>query len=150
MFSLNIDYSANYKRDCNALLQAWDAFIHNVKRVGLEAWLDKLAVNRSRFEKRNLTGARYKLHRLSKEAGLPCLSWGEPCPCCINNSFKAPKEAYLLTELFWRARISEEMREGLLLCNPFTSAPSARFPMALLCHRVSLVVLFHETKNICH
>ena len=70
-------------------------------------------MNRSRFEKRNLTGARYKLHRLSKEAGLPCLSWGDPCPSCINKSFKVPKEAYLLTEPYWRARISSEMRDGI-------------------------------------
>uniref|UniRef100_M4BM94 RxLR effector candidate protein n=1 Tax=Hyaloperonospora arabidopsidis (strain Emoy2) TaxID=559515 RepID=M4BM94_HYAAE len=37
------------------------------------------------FEKRTPTGARYKLHRLSKEAGLPCLYWGDACQCCASN-----------------------------------------------------------------
>ena len=95
-------YSANYKHSSNALLQAWNAFILNVERVGPQAWLAKLAANRSRFEKRTLTGARFKLHRLTGEAVLSCLS--------CHNSMLAPKEAYLHSEPWWRARISSEMR----------------------------------------
>uniref|UniRef100_A0AAV1TTP6 Uncharacterized protein n=1 Tax=Peronospora matthiolae TaxID=2874970 RepID=A0AAV1TTP6_9STRA len=95
-------YSGNHKRDGPSLLQAWNAYIHNLEDVGRDAWNDKLIKARDKFEKRTPTGARYKLHRLSREKGLPCLSWGDSCPCCVNNSARAPKEAYLLTSPWWR------------------------------------------------
>uniref|UniRef100_A0AAV1T1L7 Uncharacterized protein n=1 Tax=Peronospora matthiolae TaxID=2874970 RepID=A0AAV1T1L7_9STRA len=66
-------YSGNHKRDGPSLLQAWNAYIHNLEDVGRDAWNDKLIKARDKFEKRNPTGARYKLHRLSREKGLPCL-----------------------------------------------------------------------------
>uniref|UniRef100_A0AAV1TGW7 Uncharacterized protein n=1 Tax=Peronospora matthiolae TaxID=2874970 RepID=A0AAV1TGW7_9STRA len=106
-------YSGNYKRDGLSLLQAWKAYIHNLEDVGRDAWNDKLIKARDKFEKRTPTGARYKLHRLSRESLLPCLSWGDSCPCCVNNSARAPKEAYLLTSPWWRVRISTEMYEGI-------------------------------------
>uniref|UniRef100_A0AAV1TQW7 Uncharacterized protein n=1 Tax=Peronospora matthiolae TaxID=2874970 RepID=A0AAV1TQW7_9STRA len=106
-------YSGNHKRDGPSLLQAWSAYIHNLEDVGRDAWNDKLIKARDKFEKRTPTGARYKLHRLSREKGLPCLSWGDSCPCCVNNSARAPKEAYLLTSPWWRVRISTEMYEGI-------------------------------------
>uniref|UniRef100_A0AAV1UMX5 Uncharacterized protein n=1 Tax=Peronospora matthiolae TaxID=2874970 RepID=A0AAV1UMX5_9STRA len=102
-------YSGNHKRDGPSLLQAWNAYIHNLEDVGRDAWNDKLIKARDKFEKRTPTGARYKLHRLSREKGLPCLSWGDSCPCCVNNSARAPKEAYLLTSPWWRVRVSTEM-----------------------------------------
>uniref|UniRef100_A0AAV1VKW3 Uncharacterized protein n=1 Tax=Peronospora matthiolae TaxID=2874970 RepID=A0AAV1VKW3_9STRA len=106
-------YSGNHKRDGPSLLQAWNAYIHNLEDVGRDAWNDKLIKARDKFEKRTPTGARYKLHRLSREKGLPCLSWGDSCPCCVNNSARAPKEAYLLTSPWWRVRVSTEMYEGI-------------------------------------
>uniref|UniRef100_A0AAV1UKD7 Uncharacterized protein n=1 Tax=Peronospora matthiolae TaxID=2874970 RepID=A0AAV1UKD7_9STRA len=106
-------YSGNHKRDSPSLLQAWNAYIHNLEDVGRDAWNDKLLKARDKFEKRTPTGARYKLHRLSREKGLPCLSWGDSYPCCVNNSARAPKEAYLLNSPWWRARISSEMYEGI-------------------------------------
>uniref|UniRef100_A0AAV1THF4 Uncharacterized protein n=1 Tax=Peronospora matthiolae TaxID=2874970 RepID=A0AAV1THF4_9STRA len=106
-------YSGNYKRDGLSLLQAWKAYIHNLEDVGRDAWNDKLIKARDKFEKRTPTGARYKLHSLSRENLLPCLSWGDSCPCCVNNSARAPKEAYLLTSPWWRVRISTEMYEGI-------------------------------------
>uniref|UniRef100_A0AAV1TN68 Uncharacterized protein n=1 Tax=Peronospora matthiolae TaxID=2874970 RepID=A0AAV1TN68_9STRA len=106
-------YSGNHKRDGPSLLQAWNAYIHNLEDVGRDAWNDKLIKARDKFEKRTPTGARYKLHRLSREKGLPCLSWGDLCPCCVNNSARAPKEAYLLTSPWWRVRVSTEMYEGI-------------------------------------
>ena len=102
-------YSGNHKRDGPSLIQAWNAFIRNFEDVGRDAWLEKLDKSRERFEKRTPTGARYKLHRLSREAGLPCLSWGDPCPCCVNNSARAPKEAYLLSSPWWRVRVTQDM-----------------------------------------
>uniref|UniRef100_A0AAV1TXJ7 Uncharacterized protein n=1 Tax=Peronospora matthiolae TaxID=2874970 RepID=A0AAV1TXJ7_9STRA len=104
-------YSGNHKRDGPSLLQAWNAYIHNLEDVGRDAWNDKLIKARDKFEKRTPTGARYKLHRLSREKGLPCLSWGDSCPCCVNNSARAPKEAYLPNSPWWRVRISIEMYE---------------------------------------
>uniref|UniRef100_A0AAV1UGJ0 Uncharacterized protein n=1 Tax=Peronospora matthiolae TaxID=2874970 RepID=A0AAV1UGJ0_9STRA len=106
-------YSGNHKRDGPSLLQAWSAYIHNLEDVGRDVWNDKLIKAREKFEKRTPTGARYKLHRLSREKGLPCLSWGDSCPCCVNNSARAPKEAYLLTSPWWRVRVSSEMYEGI-------------------------------------
>uniref|UniRef100_A0AAV1VAP4 Uncharacterized protein n=1 Tax=Peronospora matthiolae TaxID=2874970 RepID=A0AAV1VAP4_9STRA len=106
-------YSGNHKRDCPSLLQARNACIHNLEDVGRDAWNDKLIKARDKFEKRTPTGARYYLHSLSREKGLPCLSWGDSCPCCVNNSARAPKEAYLLTSPWWRVRISTEMYEGI-------------------------------------
>uniref|UniRef100_A0AAV1TDV1 Uncharacterized protein n=1 Tax=Peronospora matthiolae TaxID=2874970 RepID=A0AAV1TDV1_9STRA len=106
-------YSGNHKRDGPSLLQAWNAYIHNLEDVGRDVCNDKLTKARDKFEKRTPTGARYKLHRLSKEVGLPCLFWGDPCPCCVNSSARAPKEAYLLTSPWWRVRISSEMYEGI-------------------------------------
>uniref|UniRef100_A0AAV1TG66 Uncharacterized protein n=1 Tax=Peronospora matthiolae TaxID=2874970 RepID=A0AAV1TG66_9STRA len=106
-------YSGNYKRDGPSLLQAWNAYIHNLEDVGRDVRNDKLIKARDKFEKRIPTGARYKLHRLSREKGLPCLSWGDSCPCCVNNSARAPKEAYLPNSPWWRVRISSEMYEGI-------------------------------------
>uniref|UniRef100_A0AAV1USA5 Uncharacterized protein n=1 Tax=Peronospora matthiolae TaxID=2874970 RepID=A0AAV1USA5_9STRA len=80
---------------------------------GRDAWNEKLIKARDEFEKRTPKGARNKLHRLSRKKGLPCLSWGDWCPCCVNNSARAPKEAYLLTSPWWRVRISSEMHEGI-------------------------------------
>ena len=71
-------YNRNNKRDKASLMQAWNAFIRNVKDIGREAWLRKLDASRVRFEKRTPTGAKFKLHRLSREAGLPCLTWVIP------------------------------------------------------------------------
>uniref|UniRef100_A0AAV1UNQ8 Uncharacterized protein n=1 Tax=Peronospora matthiolae TaxID=2874970 RepID=A0AAV1UNQ8_9STRA len=95
-------YSGNHKRDGPSLLQAWNAYIHNLEDVGRDVWNDKLIKARDKFEKRTPTGARYMLHRLSREKGLPCLSWGDPCPCCVNDSARAPEEAYLLNSPWWR------------------------------------------------
>uniref|UniRef100_A0AAV1VDS2 Uncharacterized protein n=1 Tax=Peronospora matthiolae TaxID=2874970 RepID=A0AAV1VDS2_9STRA len=106
-------YSGNHKSDGPSLLQAWNAYIHNLEDVGRDVWNGKLIKARDKFEKRTPTGARYKLHRLSREKGLPCLSWGDSCPCCVNNSARAPKEAYLLTIPWWRVRVSTEMYEGI-------------------------------------
>ena len=91
--------SGNHKSNVASLSQVWNAFIHNVGEIGRDAWLDKLTLSRNRFEKRNSVGARYKLHRLSIEAGLPCLSLGDACQCCVNNLTRDPKEDYSMTDL---------------------------------------------------
>ena len=77
MFFKHRWYNGNRNRDGKALVQAWNAFIHNVECMVREAWLDKLDASRIRFEKRNPASVRYKLHRPSREAGLPCLSRGD-------------------------------------------------------------------------
>uniref|UniRef100_A0AAV1TNS4 Protein yippee-like n=1 Tax=Peronospora matthiolae TaxID=2874970 RepID=A0AAV1TNS4_9STRA len=86
-------YDGSRVRDGKALVQGWNALIHTIKCIGCEAWIGKLDAARIRFEKRNPVGARYKLHRRSRKAGLPCLSWGDSCSGCLDNSNRAPREA---------------------------------------------------------
>ena len=62
-------YNGNNKRDKVSLMQAWNAFIRNVKDIGREAWLRKLNAARVKLETRTPTGPKYNLHRLSREAG---------------------------------------------------------------------------------
>uniref|UniRef100_A0AAV1VGJ4 Uncharacterized protein n=1 Tax=Peronospora matthiolae TaxID=2874970 RepID=A0AAV1VGJ4_9STRA len=106
-------YNGSRARDGKALVQGWNALINNIECIGLEAWLAELDAGRIRFEKRNAVGARYKLHRLSREAGLPCISWGDSCPGCLENSYRAPRKAFLPNDPYWKARISSEMAEGI-------------------------------------
>uniref|UniRef100_A0AAV1UGL2 Uncharacterized protein n=1 Tax=Peronospora matthiolae TaxID=2874970 RepID=A0AAV1UGL2_9STRA len=74
-------YSGNHKRDGTSLLQAWNAYIHNLEDVGRDVWHDKLIKARDKFEKRTPTGARYKLHRLSRKnfSGGPSTARDVPC-----------------------------------------------------------------------
>uniref|UniRef100_A0AAV1U7G9 Uncharacterized protein n=1 Tax=Peronospora matthiolae TaxID=2874970 RepID=A0AAV1U7G9_9STRA len=113
MLSLSIDGAVGTTNVMVPHCLKRNAYIHNLEDVGRDAWNDKLIKARDKFEKRTPTGPRYKLHRLSREKGLPCLSWGDSCPCCVNNSARAPKEAYLLTSPWWRVRVSTEMYEGI-------------------------------------
>ena len=106
-------FNGSRNNDATALVQAWNAFIHNFESFGREAWLEKLIAARNRFERRTAVGARYRLHRLSREAGLPCLSWGDHCLSCVDNRRRAPKEAYLLNHPYWRMRMSSDMYEGI-------------------------------------
>uniref|UniRef100_A0AAV1V274 Uncharacterized protein n=1 Tax=Peronospora matthiolae TaxID=2874970 RepID=A0AAV1V274_9STRA len=106
-------YNGSRVRDGKALVQRWNAIIHDIECIGREAWHAKLDAARIRFEKRNPVVARYKLHWLSIEAGLPCLSCGDSCPGCLDNSNRAPMEAYLPNDPYWRARISSEMAERI-------------------------------------
>uniref|UniRef100_A0AAV1UYW3 Transposase n=1 Tax=Peronospora matthiolae TaxID=2874970 RepID=A0AAV1UYW3_9STRA len=138
------------QRDGPSLLQAWSAYIHNLEDVGRDAWNDKLIKGRDKFEKRTPTGARYKLHRLSREKGFPCLSWGDSCPCCVNNSARAPKEAYLLTSPWWRVRISTEMYEGIDNLKSLYDRAGKTSPAVLLRHRMCRVVLLNQTQYVDH
>ena len=79
------------------------------QNVGWDAWLDKLIAARNRFEHKSPTGARFKLHPLSLEAGLPFLSWEDNCQSCVKNSFRASREAFLSNQPYWRTRISSEL-----------------------------------------
>uniref|UniRef100_A0AAV1TX06 Uncharacterized protein n=1 Tax=Peronospora matthiolae TaxID=2874970 RepID=A0AAV1TX06_9STRA len=106
-------YNSSRVRDGEALVKGWYALIHNIECIGREVWLAKLDAARIRFEKRNPVWGRYKLHRLSREAVLPCLSWGVSCPGCLDNSDCAPRETFLPSDLYWRARISFKITEGI-------------------------------------
>ena len=67
-------YHGNRNRDEVLLVQAWISFIGNIENIGRNAWLNKGIAARNKFEQKSPTGARYKLHRLSREAGLSFLS----------------------------------------------------------------------------
>ena len=54
-----------------SLMQAWNAFIRNGKDIGREAWLQKLNAARVQFEISTPTDAKFNLHRLFREVGLP-------------------------------------------------------------------------------
>uniref|UniRef100_A0AAV1V7H2 Uncharacterized protein n=1 Tax=Peronospora matthiolae TaxID=2874970 RepID=A0AAV1V7H2_9STRA len=45
-------YGGNHKRDGPSLLQAWNAYIHNLEDVGRDAWNDKFIKARDKLEKR--------------------------------------------------------------------------------------------------
>ena len=60
------------KRDKNSLLAAWNTFVQNANDFGRDAWLQKLDAVSIKFKKWTPTGARYRLLRLSCEAGMSC------------------------------------------------------------------------------
>ena len=91
-FLKHLWYSGNTKRDKSSLLQAWNAFILNVQHTGRDAWHRKLDTARVRFEKRTLTGEKVRLQKLSREAEIPCLTWGYLCPCCFDNNQRIQRE----------------------------------------------------------
>ena len=39
-------YRGNHRCDGPSLIQAWNAFIHNVREIGRDAWLDKMTLSR--------------------------------------------------------------------------------------------------------
>ena len=79
----------------------------------LGAWLQNLDTTRVRFEKRTLTGAKVRLHNLSREAIIPCLTWGYPCPCCFDSTQRILREVYSLSSPWGRAHISSKMRDAI-------------------------------------
>ena len=85
------------------------------------------------------------MHNLSREAGIPCLTWGDPCPCCsiTLNASKGRCTPFLCPGVGSTSLLRCAMR--LLICNRSTSAMGTCFPMALLRHRMCLVVLVDET-----
>uniref|UniRef100_A0AAV1TN83 Uncharacterized protein n=1 Tax=Peronospora matthiolae TaxID=2874970 RepID=A0AAV1TN83_9STRA len=62
-------YSGNHKRDGPSMLQAWNAYIHNLEDVGRDVWNDKLFKARDKFEKRT------PIARAPKEAYLLTSPW---------------------------------------------------------------------------
>uniref|UniRef100_A0AAV1U2H2 Uncharacterized protein n=1 Tax=Peronospora matthiolae TaxID=2874970 RepID=A0AAV1U2H2_9STRA len=79
-------YDGNRGRDGKTFMQGWNAFIHNIERIGREALLGKPDAARIRFEKHNPAG-------------------------CLTNLNRAAREAYLPNVPYWRARTSSEMAE---------------------------------------
>ena len=132
------------------VVQAWNAFIASILTVGRQSWLDKLDAARSKFEQKSHVGARYKLHRLSREAGLPCLSWGEKCLTCVDNSVRALRRRTSLISTTGGSASRLRCANGLRICNPFMIAAIVCTTMALHHQRVCLVVLIDETGHIHH
>ena len=150
MSSSDIDGITATKTKADSLNQASNSFIVNVENVGHDAWLSKLIAARNKFEQKLPTGARSKLYRLSRKAGLPCLSWGESGQSCVDYSICAPREAFFRNQPYWKARISSEMHKGLKLYNLLSNSLSIRSKMALHLQRLCLVVLLDEIGHIYH
>ena len=108
-------YNSNTKRDKGSLQQAGNAFILNVQHIGRDAWLRKLDTARVRFEKRTLTGARSKLHRLSREEEVTCFTWGDPYLHFYEYVQRAGEEVYSLSSPWGRAHISFKIREAIAI-----------------------------------
>ena len=106
-------YNGNQKRGKALLLAAWNAFVQNVTNFGREGWLQKLVAVCIKFKKRTPTGARYRLNRLSIEAGYPCLTYGDPCASCVDNSQRAHRDVYSLSSPWGKAHNSAGMRDAI-------------------------------------
>jgi hypothetical protein len=63
--------------------QAWNQFVANINAKGLTAWIDKLADHEYKFERRSPNGAAMRVHRISRQHGLPCyVAHDARCPMC--------------------------------------------------------------------
>ena len=122
----------------------------NVQHIGPEAWLQNLNTARVRCEKRTYICAKVRLYHLSRDAGIPCLTWGDTCPCCFDSTQRISREVYSLSSPWGRAHISSEMRDAIANLQLLYSTMGACFPMALLSYWMCLVVLVDETLNVNH
>ena len=112
------------------MIQAWNAFIDNIERIGFYPWLSKLDADRIKFETRTLVGGRYRIHRLSRDTKkFVCLSWGDPCPCCAPGAQHAPQEAYNPDNRHWNYYISSEMRKAVANLQRLYERASRSFPV---------------------
>ena len=73
----------------------------------------KLEALRVKFEKRTPSSARYRLHRLSSEAAIPCLTSGDPCASCIDNLQRAQREVLYQFLSSGRAYVLDEMQDAI-------------------------------------
>ena len=111
----------------------------------IEHWplilVDQLLSTRAQFERHFITDARYKLDQFSRVAGLPCLSWGNTCLDCVEETTHAPKELSLYISSFGGYVSRGRCVRWLLICNPFKSIPHDIFPTDLADIRIILIVL---------
>jgi hypothetical protein len=97
-------------RQVDALIQAWNQFLSNVKEKGVKAWLVQLRVARGKFEAHSETGGRMRVHRESRKANLPCFAW-EHCPQCPEDAGFVSRDQYF--DDSWESRIPESLREAI-------------------------------------
>ena len=100
--------------DVDALIQAWEAFITNINRRGIDVWMQRLQTLQLSYEQHSRFGARMRVHRLSREAGLPCFVRPEEgCPMCPSGAEHAPPDAHDLNNMKWSKRIPYDLRDAM-------------------------------------
>ena len=70
--------------------------------------------------------------------------------CWMNNLTRTPKEAYSMTDLWWRACVSSEMYDGIANFQSLYKRTGVRSLMDLLRHRMSLVILLDKAQHVHH
>jgi hypothetical protein len=94
LFFLNRLVSSKWMLDStsklDAIAQAWDAFVSNVNAGGFAKWLARLTRLLEAYQDRRAFGAAMKLHKLSREHGLPCyVAVQYDCPHCVAETPRA-------------------------------------------------------------
>ena len=90
------------------------------------------------------------MHNLSREAGIPCLTWGYPCLCCFDNTQRIQREVYPFSSPWGRAHISSEMCDAIANLQSLYHRHERGFPMALLSHQMCLVIPVDKTLHVNH
>ena len=103
--SLHCWYNETSNRVDNSLDQAWNTILYNVEWNGCQDWLFKLIAARIWFTKCTSTGARYKLHRFSRDISFP-VSLEATTVSTVSKTLIAPRDAFLLQQPCWRVWIS--------------------------------------------
>lgn len=113
---LRLRYTERRRRPPTAetLTQAWNAFVLNWNQ-GPAAWLDRLV----RIEERNtlwsVNWCAIGVHRLSREAGVPCCVGDEiSCPMCHVTSYRLSRDEMNDSTHLWANYIPQRIR---LLCD---------------------------------
>jgi hypothetical protein len=104
-------HSLPTENDGLALTQAWDQFLLNVERKGLEHWLKLHSDARDKFETYSPYGACVRVHRWSRKEGLPCMVWTDNCPQCHPAAPWVRPEEYERDQ--WVDRVSARLAQAI-------------------------------------
>jgi hypothetical protein len=104
-------HQSSRDRDGVALTQAWNQFLVNVERSGLEAWLKLHKAAREKYEDHSVLGACMRVHRWSRSENVPCMVWAEGCPQCHPNAHWVSQDEYERDG--WDNRVSARLAKAI-------------------------------------